>query len=60
MSIESGELLQNAPEAVGRPVVINLVCKFEPGAQGKALLDKALGAIREAGFDLCFEVKRLN
>jgi hypothetical protein len=48
--IESGEIYENHPNALGRNVVIHVVGKFEPNSEGWLFLQKAASAIVGAGF----------
>jgi hypothetical protein len=48
--VESGEVLEHHPEAKGRPVVIQVVTKCEPDADGQAFLRRAQGVMEKAGF----------
>jgi hypothetical protein len=47
--IESGELIQRYPEAMGRRVVINLGCQFPPSDSAQRFIDYASTIITEAG-----------
>jgi hypothetical protein len=58
--IESGELKEKYPASAGRPIVLNLVTKFDPSEQGRIFLVKAKNAIAKAGFELRIETVRLN
>ena|SRR5439155_122735 len=54
--IESGELLEKYPEAAGRPVRIDVVCKHAPSQAALAFLAKAEAAVRHAGFSFGWRV----
>jgi hypothetical protein len=55
--IESGELVRECPQVVGRSIVINLVSKFPLSRTAKTFIGKASEAIRDAGFKLQTEVR---
>jgi hypothetical protein len=55
---ESGELGQKFPETIERPIVFNIVARFEPSAVANAFLAKVKEAIDAAGFDLRLTVKQ--
>lgn len=48
--IESGELLEQYPDAKGRPVVICVVTQHDPDSTGEQFLQRARGVIEGAGF----------
>jgi len=48
--IESGEIYEKHPNAVGHPIVIDVVLKYAVPASAKWFLDKASATIRAAGF----------
>lgn len=52
--IESGELQERYPKAVGRKATIRIHGKFPLDQQAKQFVDMATPVIREAGFDLQF------
>ena len=54
--VESAEILTSYPAARGRPVLIEVVTKFEPDAEGRLFLERVALAIAQAGFD--FEWRR--
>jgi len=54
--VESGEVFEKIPEAVGKKIVINLVGKFPMSVEGKKLFQLAGSAIRHAGLDLQFQL----
>ena len=47
---ESGQILQEYPDAEGRPVVFDVVLKFEPDNEGVHFLKRAAEAVKSAGF----------
>jgi hypothetical protein len=51
--VESGEILEGYPDAKYRPVVIQVVTKYDPDPSGTQFLQRARGAIERAG--LAFE-----
>ena len=48
--IESGEILEHHPDADQRRVVIEVVSRCEPDADGLAFIQRARAAIEKAGF----------
>jgi hypothetical protein len=50
--IEAGELLANYPSAQGKPVRIDVVCKYPPSEAGERALTLASGIIERAGWSL--------
>lgn len=54
--VESGEILQQYPEAKNRMVTFRVVFKFPPDDDAERFLDRAKIVIEEAGFDLICEV----
>ena len=58
--IESGELLESCPKAIGRNVVINLVGKDPLGSQAKIFFAKAVTAVSDAGYQLQFQLYSEN
>jgi hypothetical protein len=53
--IQSGELLETYPDAVGRRAVISLVGRCEPSATALRFLDATRQTIEAAGFGFRFE-----
>jgi hypothetical protein len=53
--VESGEILEQRPDAAARPIVIRVVCKHEPDAGGRDFLQRACSAIEQAGFEFQYE-----
>lgn len=54
--IESGELIEQYPAAVGRSVRVDVRCKYAPTNDGERFLRSARTAIEEAGFSLSWGV----
>jgi hypothetical protein len=54
--IESGELLEKYPDAAGRPVRIDVVCKYAPSETALTFFSRAEAAIRDAGFSFGWRV----
>jgi hypothetical protein len=50
--IESGELLETYPDAMGRTVVIDVVCKFPPGSMAREFFDQVAPVVEGAGVRL--------
>jgi hypothetical protein len=48
--IESGEILEKYPKAEGRKMVIHVVMKYRPDAEGVRFLERAGAIIEAAGF----------
>jgi hypothetical protein len=58
--IESGELGEKFPHAVGKPIIINLVAKFDLSKQGSSLIAQAREVLSAAGYELRIEMLRPN
>lgn len=56
--IESGEIANKVPESAGRPIVIKIFGKFSPSRVAEEFIERARGAVEEAGFRLEFELHR--
>jgi hypothetical protein len=52
--VESGELLQTYPNAKGRAVLIDVVCKYPPTRQAKSFCSKVAQIVEAAGMKLRF------
>ena len=50
--VESGEILQQYPEAKGRSVMFDVVFKYKPDREGRLFLARARTVIESAGFTL--------
>src|SRR5579872_6231277 len=48
--VESGEILETYPKARGREVLINVVTKYDPPADGLAFFERVRGELSNAGF----------
>jgi hypothetical protein len=48
--VESGEVYEHRPSAIGSPIVIKVACKWEPDAAGVIFLEKARAIVEGAGF----------
>jgi hypothetical protein len=53
--VESGEIFASYPNAKGRKLRINVICRFEPTAQAMAFLDKARTVAGEYDCTLSWE-----
>ena len=58
--IESGEIYEHYPKAVGLPVKISIVSKYQPNSEAVKFLSLAAKTIKDAGFELSHEVKSSN
>jgi hypothetical protein len=58
--VESGEILERYPRAIGRPVVFKVALKFPPDEGGTEFLSGARETIRAAGFDLIYKVSAIS
>ena len=54
--IESGQLLEDYPNAVECDVVIETVMKYQPTSEAASFLEKAKDIIKGAGFDFHWRV----
>ena len=54
--IESGEIVESYPDARGRQIRIDIVCKFEPDKGAGEFLSHAQEAVRSAGFAISWRV----
>ena len=54
-TIESGELLENYPEARDKKVVINLVMQYWPSPAGHQYLEKARSFLKANGYDFYYK-----
>jgi hypothetical protein len=54
--IESGQLLESYPDAVGRKVRIDIVCKYVPDPKGERFLQQARQVVEAAGWLLSWFV----
>ena len=54
--VESGELLQRFPDARGRSVILNIVFKFKPDAEGLQFLERAKRVVESAGCEMAYEL----
>ena len=54
--VESDELLESYPQARGRRIAVQVVCKFPPDAAGVEFFQNAGETIRGAGFDFSWSV----
>ena len=58
--IESGDIYEHYPKAVGKSVKICIVSKHQPNSEAVKFLSFAARTIKEAGFELSHEVKASN
>jgi hypothetical protein len=54
--IESGEILESYPDASGKSVRIDVVCKYAPDIQAESFLVRSAGIIRNGGYALSWRV----
>ena len=54
--VESGEIMQRYPDAIGRPVVFQVVLKHKPDNEGRLFLQRAQEVIESAGISLRYEL----
>jgi hypothetical protein len=54
--IESGEVLESYPQAVGKPLRIDVVCKYTPSESGERFLAAARQVIEQAGWSFSWRV----
>ncbi|MFZ1524341.1 MAG: DUF6572 domain-containing protein [Saprospiraceae bacterium] len=54
--IESGQLLDDYPNAAGRELIIETVMKFEPNEEGTSFLEKAKEVVTKAGIGFQWRV----
>ena len=54
--IESGEILESYPQAQGKAIKINVVCKHQPTEEALAFMGKAYSVISQAGFEFGHEI----
>ena len=54
--IESGEILENYPDAQGRDIVIDVVGKYPPGEIGERFLAQVSEVLAGVNIKLCFRV----
>ena len=54
--IESGELLETYPNAEGRAVLIEVVCKYPLGEKAKLFFENAAAVIQAADYTLKFSL----
>lgn len=53
---ESGEILEHAPHARNKPVVIRVIGKYEPDDEGRRFFDRVRLILEEAGFEFRFQL----
>jgi hypothetical protein len=58
--IESGQILDDYPNAAGRELIIETVMKFEPNEEGTSYLKKAKEIITKAGIGLQWRVLKTD
>ena len=54
--IESGEIYESYPEATGKTIKIEIVCKHEPDSESVLFLLQCNEIIKQAGFDFEYQV----
>jgi len=58
--IESGQLLDDYPTAVGRELIIETVMKFEANEEGTSFLEKAKEVVTKAGIGFQWRVLKTD
>lgn len=58
--IESGQILEDYPNAVGREVIIETAMKYQPTPEAALFLEKAKDIIKGAGFDFNWRVHHFD
>ena len=54
--IESGEVFESYPQAVGKPLRIDVVCKHTPSESGMRFLSAAREVVEQAGWSFSWRV----
>ena len=57
--IESGEIFNSYPQAKGKDLILEVVCKYEPDEEGKKFLALCGEAISNAGFSFGHRVHEI-
>lgn len=58
--IESGQILDDYPNAAGRELIIETVMKFEPNEEGTSFLEKAKEVVTKAGIGFQWRVLQID
>lgn len=58
--VESGELLESYPNAKGREVLINVVCKYAPDQHSNVFLRQVCGIVEGAGIKFNYHILSPN
>ena len=58
--IETGEIYESYPLAVGKQLRIDVVCRYAPSESGERLLELAMDVVRHAGLSLTWRVPALE
>ena len=54
--LESGEVYERYPDAVGRALIVHVIFKFPPNLEARSFLAKAKSIVENAGFQFQFEL----
>lgn len=54
--IESGELLRSFPSAIGKSIVIDVVCKYPLNAIATEFFKRGVSLFQKAGFRLTYQI----
>jgi hypothetical protein len=57
--VEGGEVFESYPDAKGKEIKIDIVCKFHPDEEGVKFLGLCQEAIENAGFLFCYKVNEI-
>ena len=57
--VESGEIFESYPDANGKEIKIDIVCKYHPDEEGVKFLGLCQEAMENAGFSFCFKVNEI-
>jgi hypothetical protein len=57
--VESGEIFESYPNAKGKELIIDIVCKYTPDEEGVRFLGLCQEAIEKAGFSFSYKVNEI-
>ena len=57
--VESGEVYEHYPDAIGKPIKIKIVSKYPPNSEAMKFLSLASNTFKGAGFELSHEVEKI-
>jgi hypothetical protein len=57
--IESGEIFESYPNAKGKKLKIDVVCKYQPDEEGRKFLAQCGEAVENAGFGFGYRVHEI-